>query len=87
MDKGFEKLVEVLDANIKQMQSLRSQLNTCEPETCKTLNSLCIGWMRTEDGIKCMPYIENQDGEKIRVNNCPSCGVYVRDYGLNNENP
>jgi hypothetical protein len=39
-----------------------------------------LGWMRLEDGTKCMPYIlGNKDDNKYRVNNCPSCGKYVRD--------
>ena len=51
---------------------------------CGVLERLkTIGWFRMEDGSKCMPYIWGSSPENIeiryRVNNCPSCGAYVRD--------
>ena len=47
---------------------------------CGVLERMELGWMKLEDGSKCMPYIEgNNDNKKYRVNNCPSCGAYVRD--------
>ena len=47
---------------------------------CGVLERMDLGWMRLEDGTKCMPYIlGNKDDNKYRVNNCPSCGKYVRD--------
>ena len=39
-----------------------------------------LGWMKLEDGTKCMPYIKGHSDENMyRVNNCPSCGKYVRN--------
>ena len=36
--------------------------------------------MQLEDGTRCMPYIKGHSDENdYRVNNCPSCGKYVRD--------
>jgi hypothetical protein len=33
-----------------------------------------------DDETKCMPYIKGSlDENMYRVNNCPSCGKYVRD--------
>ena len=47
---------------------------------CGVLEKLQLGWMKLEDGSKCMPYIKgNSDENMYRVNNCPSCGKYVRD--------
>jgi hypothetical protein len=41
---------------------------------------MLIGWMKLEDGSKLMPYIKgHSDQNKYRVNNCPSCGKYVRN--------
>ena len=40
-----------------------------------------FGWFKTEDRVCLMPYI--QCGEKkMRINHCPSCGKYVRDIQL-----
>ena len=47
---------------------------------CGVLERMQIGWMRLDDGSKCMPYIlGHSDSNRYRVNNCPSCGKYVRD--------
>lgn len=47
---------------------------------CGVLEQMNIGWMGLEDGSKCMPYIKGHSDEtRYRVNNCPSCGKYVRD--------
>ena len=47
---------------------------------CGVLELMQLGWMKLEDGRKCMPYIDGHSDENIyRVNNCPSCGKYVRD--------
>jgi len=47
---------------------------------CGVLERMSLGWMKLEDGRRCMPYIDGLgDGNKYRVNNCPSCGKYVRD--------
>ena len=45
---------------------------------CGVLEKMNLGWMKLEDGTKCMPYIKGNSG-MYRVNNCPSCGKYVRD--------
>ena len=47
---------------------------------CGFLEGMQLGWMKLEDGRKCMPYIDGHSDENMyRVNNCPSCGKYVRD--------
>ena len=47
---------------------------------CGVLEKMNLGWMKLEDGTKCMPHIKgHSDDNKYRVNNCPSCGKYVRD--------
>ena len=47
---------------------------------CGVLEKMNLGWMKLEDGTKCMPYIKGHSDENMyRVNNCPSCGKYVRD--------
>ena len=48
---------------------------------CGILEKMNIGWMKLEDGRLCMPYIigKKHDETMYRVNNCPSCGKYVRD--------
>ena len=47
---------------------------------CGVLEKIDLGWMKLEDGTRCMPYIKGHSDENMyRVNNCPSCGKYVRD--------
>lgn len=47
---------------------------------CGVLEKMQLGWMKLEDGTLCLPYIKgHSDGNMYRVNNCPSCGKYVRD--------
>lgn len=47
---------------------------------CGVLERMQLGWIQLEDGTMCMPYIKgHSDENKYRVNNCPSCGKYVRD--------
>lgn len=47
---------------------------------CGNLEKMNINWMILEDGTKIMPFITDKiDDTNWRVNNCPSCGVYVRD--------
>ena len=47
---------------------------------CGVLERMNLGWMKLEDGTRCMPYIKGHSDENMyRVNNCPSCGKYVRD--------
>jgi hypothetical protein len=40
-----------------------------------------FGWMQIEDKICLMPYIQCGE-QKMRINHCPSCGKYVRDIQL-----
>ena len=50
---------------------------------CGVLEKMDIKWMQLADGDKCMPYIEGRSNDNMyRVNNCPSCGKYVRDVIL-----
>jgi hypothetical protein len=47
---------------------------------CGVLERMELGWMKLEDGTRCMPYIKGHSDENMyKVNNCPSCGKYVRD--------
>lgn len=48
---------------------------------CGNLERMDINWMVLEDGTRLMPYINSKESEvvKLRINNCPSCGAYVRD--------
>ena len=52
---------------------------------CGIFELMELSWMKLEDGSKCMPYILG-DGVgndiRYRVNNCPSCGAYVREVIL-----
>jgi len=51
-----------------------------EAYCCGNLEIMNIHWMHLEDGSACMPYLfDKQGNEMYRVNNCPSCGKYVRD--------
>lgn len=49
------------------------------PICCGVLEKMLIAWMVMEDGTKLMPFIAGDDGNKYRVNHCPSCGKYVRN--------
>lgn len=49
---------------------------------CGNLEKMALGWMLTEDGVKIMPFIDGEKMIKYRVNNCPCCGVYVRDCAI-----
>jgi hypothetical protein len=47
---------------------------------CGVLERMDIGWMKLDNGDKGMPYIRGNNDENLyRINNCPSCGKYVRD--------
>jgi len=47
---------------------------------CEVLEKMKLGWMALEDGTRCMPYIRGHaDTTMYRINNCPSCGKYIRD--------
>ena len=67
---------------------MKKTLNKLETKSCTIHGVVCcgvlekmnLGWMKLEDGTKCMPYIKGHSDEVMyRVNNCPSCGKYVRD--------
>ena len=59
-----------------QAQVLRKTDFIC----CGVLERMQLGWIKLEDGTRCMPYIKGHSDENMyRVNNCPSCGKYVRD--------
>lgn len=65
-------------------KAMNEELNTPLQQTdvicCGVLEKMELGWMKLEDGIKCLPYIKGHSDENMyRVNNCPSCGKYVRD--------
>ncbi len=61
----------------KELQQVLTKPNVI---CCGVLERLQIGWMKFEDDIRCMPYIKGHSDENMyRVNNCPSCGKYVRD--------
>ena len=47
---------------------------------CGILEKMQLGWMKFENGTKCMPHIHGHSDDNLyRVNNCPSCGKYVGD--------
>ena len=52
-----------------------------DPICCGAFEKMNFGWLESiSSGIKCAPYITGHaDNIKYRVNNCPSCGAYVRD--------
>lgn len=54
-------------------------LNIGDVICCGNLEKMSINWMKLEDGRKCMPHITGYNGTNYRVNNCPSCGKYIRD--------
>ena len=57
-----------------------SALRIADVVCCGVLEKMNLGWMKLEDGTKCMPYIKGHSDEIMyRVNNCPSCGKYIRD--------
>ena len=71
----------------KQEQSKeQTENNPCtmhDVACCGVLEKMNLGWMKLEDGTRCMPYIKGRLGDVMyRVNNCPSCGKYVRDVRI-----
>ena len=69
--------MENTDKNTLIPQSLKTAV-IC----CGNLEKMDLGWMVTEDGVKLMPFVDGEKMIKYRVNNCPSCGVYVRDCAI-----
>lgn len=56
------------------------QLSENEVVCCGILEKMNINWMVLEDGTKIMPFITDKINDtNWRVNNCPSCGAYIRD--------
>lgn len=65
-----------MNTNKTQAEQLPQDAVIC----CGNLEKMNINWMVLEDGTKIMPFIEDKiDNTNWRVNNCPSCGAYVRD--------
>ena len=61
-------------------EPIKPTLDKADVICCGVLERIEFGWMKLEDGTKCMPYIKGHSDENMyRVNNCPSCGKYVRD--------
>jgi hypothetical protein len=68
--------MEAQKLNEEEIEALRKTDVIC----CGVLERMQLGWMKLEDGTRCMPYIKGHSDENMyRVNNCPSCGKYVRD--------
>ena len=63
------------------MTKQRTEVETLQEKICcGVLEKMNINWFITDDGTKCMPYIKgNSDSNMYRINNCPSCGTYIRD--------
>jgi len=65
-----------METNKTQTEQLTQVAVIC----CGILEKMNINWMVLEDGTKIMPFITDKiDDRNWRVNNCPSCGAYVRD--------
>jgi hypothetical protein len=65
-----------METNKTQTEQLTQDAVIC----CGNLEKMNINWMVLEDGTKIMPFITDKiDDTNWRVNNCPSCGAYVRD--------
>lgn len=63
----------------KQNETKEAEKKNESSICCGILEKMLIAWMVMDDGTKVMPFIPGEDGIKYRVNNCPSCGSYVRD--------
>jgi hypothetical protein len=64
----------------KNDEIINKSLSKTNVICCGVLERMELGWMKLEDGSRCMPYIKgHSDTNMYRVNNCPSCGKYVRD--------
>jgi hypothetical protein len=78
----FERMLLMPDTkNCDSMKKYKTIVVDTLPITCcGILERMGLEWMRLDDGTKCIPYIKgHSDGNLYRVNNCPSCGKYVRD--------
>lgn len=64
----------------KKLNDLETKIFTVQNVVCcGVLEKMKLGWMKLEDGTRCMPYIKGHSDENLyRVNNCPSCGKYIR---------
>ena len=76
-----------IDSNGKRVVKRAKIINMNQNKPCcNVLEKLNIGWMKTEDGVKCMPFIMNKEKNTMhRVNYCPSCGTDIRLIGLKNK--
>jgi hypothetical protein len=68
-----------MNTNENQAEQLTQDAVIC----CGNLEKMNINWMVLQDGTKIMPFIVDKiDNTNWRVNNCPSCGTYVRDCSI-----
>jgi hypothetical protein len=44
---------------------------------CGVIEKMTINWMLLDDGMRCLPHIIGHDGERYKVNYCPSCGKEI----------
>jgi hypothetical protein len=62
------------------LEAVGKALRKTDVTCCGVFERMQLGWMKLENGTRCMPYIKGHSDEIMyRVNNCPSCGKYVRD--------
>lgn len=67
-----------METNKTQTEQLTQDAVIC----CGNLEKMNIHWMVLEDGTKLMPFIYGKEDVMYRVNNCPSCGSYVRECNI-----
>jgi DNA-directed RNA polymerase beta' subunit len=51
---------------------------------CGVIEKMTINWMLLDDGMRCLPHIIGHDGERYKVNYCPSCGKEITEIMANN---
>ena|SRR3990167_6028757 len=72
-------LLNGIEAYLSELEEVNKITSKQPVICCGILEKMTIAWMRFSDGTKVAPFIAGEDGEKYRVNHCPSCGAYVRD--------
>lgn len=78
--ESIRKQPDVQTTQLAESHLNMNRLSQKDKICCGVLERMNLGWMRLEDGAKCMPYTKgHSDDNMYRVNNCPSCGKYVRD--------
>ena len=76
---------EHFESVVKTSVELFNQRDKNKP-CCEALERMDLGWFKHSDNTRCMPYIKgHSDNNMYRVNNCPSCGKYIRDIELKSE--